>query len=66
MPIYTCQVAEKARAAKIISEANKEFNPLRPVSRVEAYAIMMKSICIQPDTTITPWQSSVIQKAIDL
>ena len=66
VPSYTCQVAEKAQAVKMISETNKEFNPLKPVSRIEAYAIMMKSICVQPDTAITPWQSSVIQKAIDL
>ncbi|MEI6710907.1 MAG: hypothetical protein WCK88_01225 [bacterium] len=56
VPSYTCQVAEKAQAAKIISETNKQFNPLKPVSRIEAYAIIMKSICIQPETTNTHWQ----------
>lgn len=66
VPFYTCQVAEKAQATKIISETNTEFNPLKPVSRIEAYAIMMKSICVMPETTNTNWQKEVIKKAMEL
>ena len=52
IPSYTCQVAEKAQAVKIISQTNKQFNPLKPVSRIEAYALMMKSVCIPSVTNI--------------
>jgi hypothetical protein len=65
LPSYTCQVAEKAREAKIISQTNKEFNPLQPVSRIEAYVMMMKSICVMPEITTPHWQSEVIKKATE-
>ena len=66
VPSYTCQVAEKAQAAQIISETNTEFNPLKPVSRIEAYVLMMKSICVMPETTDINWQQDVIEKAMEL
>lgn len=66
VPNYTCQIAEKAQAVKIISSLNKEFNPLKPVSRIEAYAIMMKSICVMPATTSSNWQTEVIKEAMRL
>ena len=66
VPSYTCQVAEKAQAAQIISPTNKQFNPLKPVSRIEAYIMMMKSICVMPETTNTNWQKEVIKKAMEL
>jgi hypothetical protein len=66
VPRYTCQVAEKAQAAKIISPINKEFNPLKSVSRIEAYSLLMKSICVHPVTSDSDWQKEFIKKAIEL
>ncbi len=66
IPLYTCQVAEKARTTGLISQENTEFNPLKPISRIETYSIMMKSICVHPKTTSQNWQTAVINKAIDL
>jgi len=66
VPSYTCQVAEKARAEGIISQTNKQFNPLKSVSRIEAYLVMMKSICIYPTNNSTDWQREVITKAREL
>jgi len=66
VPTFTCQVAEKARTAGIISQTNKQFKPLQSVSRIEAYSIMMKSICVHPVTNSTNWKQEVIKKAMSL
>jgi len=66
VPSFTCQVAEKAQEVQIISQTNKQFNPLKPVSRIEAYSVMMKSICVHPLTTSTNWQQEVIKQAQEL
>jgi len=66
IPSYTCQVAEKAQAEKIISQTNKQFNPLKSVSRIEAYSVMMKSICVHPVTNALNWETKVIKKAMEL
>lgn len=66
VPSYTCQVAEKAQAAQIISSTNTEFYPLQAVSRIEAYSIMMKSICVHPEANSLNWQTEVIKKAMKL
>jgi hypothetical protein len=52
--------------AQLISAINTQFNPLRPVSRAEAYSMMMKSVCIQLITTEKNWEQEVIKKAIEL
>jgi len=59
-------VAEKARKTGIISQTNKEFKALQSVSRIEAYSIMMKSICVHPITNGNNWKTEVIKKAIEL
>lgn len=66
VPSYTCQVAEKAQAAGMISQTNTQFKPLQTVSRIEAYSIMMKSICVHPVTNANNWQKEVIKKAMQL
>jgi len=66
IPWYTCQVAEKARMAHLISSTNIQFKPLNSVSRIEAYSIMMKSICVHPLTTVPNWKQEVTKKAIEL
>ncbi len=45
---------------------NTEFNPTKTVSRIEAYSIMMKSVCIHPETTPDNWKTEVIKKAMQL
>jgi len=56
VPSFTCQIAEKARTAQIISPTKPEFSPLNPITRSEAYAVLMRSICIVPDAQYTNWQ----------
>lgn len=66
VPFFTCQVAEKARIADIISQTNTAFHPLQPLSRIEAYAIMMKAIRVLPPATEKDWKLGVMKQAIAL
>jgi len=66
VPNYTCQVAELARQEGLICQTNEQFDPLKSVSRIEAYSIMMRSICVHPVTTSFNWQKKVIEKAMEL
>lgn len=63
---YSCEVAEKAQFAGLISQERTTFHPTRSVTRVEAYAIFMKSICVAPETNENNWQKLIIKKAIEL
>ncbi len=63
---YSCEIAEKAQTAGIISKERETFEPERPVTRIEAYAIFMKSICVAPETNENNWQKLIIKKAIEL
>ncbi len=63
---YSCEVAEKSQAAGLISQERTTFRPTRSVTRVEAYAIFMKSICVAPETNENNWQKLIIKKAIEL
>lgn len=62
----TCQIAEKAQDAGIISRSKTTFRPLDSVTRVEAYSMLMKSACITIDKNNTDWRANVIEKAIEL
>ena len=64
VPSWVCEVAEKANAADLITSANKAFRPLDTMSRAEAYAVLLKSICITLDTSSTNWQTNVAKTAI--
>ena len=43
--------------------ANKEFKPTSNVSRSEAYAMLMASVCMKPTTKNTDWQKNIWQAA---
>lgn len=62
----TCQIAEKAQNAGIISRSKTTFRPLDSVTRVEAYSMLMKSACITIDKNNADWRQNVIEKAIEL
>lgn len=47
----------------MISGANKQFRPLDTITRAEAYSILLKSICIHPETTSKNWQTEVAKTA---
>lgn len=64
VPSWVCEVAEKSQAAGLISSANKSFRPLDPMSRAEAYSVLMKTICVHPKTTDQNWQVEVARAAI--
>lgn len=66
LPWFTCQAVEKAKTAQMISATNTHFYPLSPVSRIEAYSILMKSICVHPISTDENWKYLVIKKAQEL
>ncbi|MEI6711809.1 MAG: hypothetical protein WCK88_06600, partial [bacterium] len=63
---WVCEAAEKAQMAGLISATNKQFRPLDTMTRSEAYSVLMKSICVHPDTTYLNWQTKVAQAAKDL
>lgn len=62
----TCQIAERAQDAGIISRSKTTFRPLDSVTRVEAYSMLMKSACITIDKNNADWRDNVIEKAIEL
>lgn len=62
----TCQIAEKAQDAGIISRSKTTFRPLDSVTRVEAYSMLMKSACVTIEKTNPDWRINVIEKAIEL
>lgn len=62
-PGHACQVVEKAADNNLITRANSLFRPYDTISRAEAYAILMKSICIVPDNSSSDWQTNIAQKA---
>jgi subtilisin family serine protease len=62
-PSYACQVIEEAAKKQLITRANTLFRPSDTLSRAEAYAILMKSICIVPDGSSPDWQTNIARKA---
>lgn len=63
VPTWVCEVAEKSQVADLISSTNKTFRPLDTMTRAEAYSVLMKSICVQPETTSKNWQTEVAKAA---
>ena len=61
-----CEAAEKAQIAGLISATNTKFRPLDTMTRAEAYSVLLKSICVHPDTTYLNWQTKVAQTAKEL
>lgn len=60
---WVCEVVEKAQVAGLISATNKQFRPLNTITRAEAYSILLKSICVHPETTQKNWQTEVAKTA---
>lgn len=60
---WVCEAAEKAQIAGLISATNTKFRPLDTMTRVEAYSVLMKSICVHPETTYKNWQTEVAKAA---
>ncbi len=60
---WVCEAAEKAQTAGLISATNKQFRPLDTMTRSEAYSVLMKSICVHPETTYKNWQTEVAKAA---
>lgn len=60
---WVCEAAEKAQIAGLISQTNTQFRPLDTMTRSEAYSVLMKSICIHPETTYKNWQTEVAKAA---
>jgi S-layer homology domain len=56
-------MVETALKYKITSTANKEFRPQSNVSRAEAYAMLMSSVCLKQTAKDTDWQKNVWQSA---
>ena len=54
---------ETALKYNIITSANKEFHPTSNVSRAEAYAMLMSSVCLKPTATNADWQKNIWQAA---
>ena len=54
---------ETALKYNIISSANKEFRPTSNVTRSEAYAMLMSSVCLKPTATNADWQKNIWQTA---
>lgn len=63
VPSWVCEVAEKSQTAGLITSANKKFRPLDTMTRSEAYAVLLKSVCIIPETTSTNWQTNIAKTA---
>ena len=49
----------------MISKERTNFEPNRNVTRAEAYSLIMKSVCMNPEnsTAKTAWQKSVFERA---
>jgi len=63
---WVCEAAEKAQIAELISATNTKFRPKDTMTRAEAYSVLMKSICVHPDTDYRNWQTKVAQEAREL
>jgi hypothetical protein len=63
---WVCEAAEKAQIAGLISATNTKFRPTETMTRAEAYSVLMKSICVHPDTDYKNWQTKVAQEAKEL
>lgn len=63
---WVCEASEKAQIAGLISSTNTRFRPLDTMTRAEAYSVLMKSICVHPDTNSTNWQRKVAREAYEL
>jgi hypothetical protein len=60
---WVCEAAEKAQIAGLISSTNTKFRPLDTMTRAEAYSVLMKSICVHPETDYKNWQTEVAKAA---
>lgn len=72
-PEWICQVIDGARKHDLISNEREHVRPEKTMTRSEAYAVLMKSICMDtenisltyyPKTTDKDWQKKVITLAI--
>ena len=72
-PESVCQIIDGALKNKLISEERSKVRPERTMTRSEAYAVLMNSICMNtqdisltyyPDTQDQDWQKKVITLAI--
>lgn len=52
-------MVETALKYKITTSANKEFRPTSNVSRAEAYAMLMGSVCMKTYTKNADWQKNI-------
>ena len=74
VPGWTCQIAERAMESGLITTGREIFQPLQGATRAEAYATLMKSVCINissevvsnfpEDNTFDTWQKKVISAAM--
>jgi len=72
-PDWSCQVIERARDYDIISPNRTHARPARVMTRAEAFAILMKSVCVDvegvdtmtyPEVMTLDWQKRVIWQAM--
>ncbi len=65
---WIAPVVETALAYGLITKSRDVFSPDRDVTRAEAYAMIMKSVCLAPsntkiDNTADGWQKNVYESA---
>ena len=72
-PDWSCQILERARDYSLISAARENARPGRVMTRAEAFATLMKAICVDtdgvdastyPDVRTEQWQRRVIWSAM--
>lgn len=56
-------VVETALANNIITDARDTFQPENSVTRAEAYAMIMASVCMKPESSGTTWQENIYTAA---
>ncbi len=57
-------IVETALKYDIVSSARKTFDPERDVTRAEAYAMIMQSVCMTPSKkTDQTWQKIIFDRA---
>lgn len=55
-PTWLKQIVETGLAQKLITSANIDFRPESDVSRSEAFAMIMSSVCLKPIGNDPNWQ----------
>lgn len=59
-------IVETALINNIISDARNTFQPENSVTRAEAYAMLMASVCMKPSNTGSTWQQNIYNTAEDV